>query len=106
MSERVRGPDAIAASWRQLFSSGVRLQIDRSQIHRTQDALLAIHIQYEHLQLADNDSPRPAIIATNIYQLIEGSWRMILHHASPAPDSTRSAAQSTADKQQYEGKLH
>ena len=26
------------------------------------------------------------MLATNIYQLIDGGWRMVLHHASPEPD--------------------
>lgn len=85
MSERLQGRRNIQNSWRQIFDSGLRVDIERSSVHRTQDALLAVHVLYEHLSIPGRTERHPPVIATNIYQLIDGSWRMILHHASPSP---------------------
>jgi ketosteroid isomerase-like protein len=84
LSDRAQGRDQVAASWRQIFSSGQRVRIERTGIHRTQDALLAVHVLYEHLYIPNRNEPAPPIVATNIYQLVAGSWRMVLHHASPS----------------------
>jgi ketosteroid isomerase-like protein len=85
VSERLQGRRDIENSWRQIFDSGLRVDIQRSGVHRTQDALLAVHVLYEHLSIPGRNERHPPVIATNIYQLIDGSWRMVLHHASPSP---------------------
>jgi ketosteroid isomerase-like protein len=84
MSDRSHGRSDIAAGWREIFSSGLRVQIRRSGIRCTQDALLAIHILYEHFSVQGRKEQVPPVIATNIYQFVAGSWRMVLHHASPS----------------------
>ena len=80
---RLEGREAIADGWRQLFehSAGVRFVITDERY--TQDALLAIHIVREELRL--DGEVANVILATNVYQLIENNWRMILHHASAEP---------------------
>jgi len=85
MSERLQGRRDVENSWQQIFDSGLRVNIERSSVHRTQDALLAVHVLYEHLSIPGRNERHPPVIATNIYQLIDGSWRMVLHHASPSP---------------------
>jgi hypothetical protein len=85
MSDRARGRAAVIASWKQIFDSGVGVRLRLSDLHRTQDALLAVHVVYEHVALSGQQGPPGRVIATNIYQLIDGSWRMVLHHASPTP---------------------
>ena len=84
MSDRLQGRSKIEAGWRDIFASGLRVRIERTHIHRTQDALIAVHVLYEHLRIAGEQERHPPVIATNIYQLVEGSWRMVLHHASPS----------------------
>lgn len=86
LSDRAQGRPQVEASWRQIFDGGLRVQLRCSNIHRTQDALLAIHVLYEHLSTPGEAAHHPPVIATNIYQLIDGCWRMVLHHASPSPD--------------------
>lgn len=90
-STRLRGRSDIEASWRSIFGSGVQMRIIRSDIHRTQDSLLAIHVLYEHLAVADAKRRPAPVIATNIYQFIDGGWHMVLHHASPSPDADNAA---------------
>jgi hypothetical protein len=37
--------------------------------------------------VANEPRPRGPVIATNIYLRTERGWRMVAHHASPAPAS-------------------
>jgi len=99
LSGRVRGRSAIEASWQRIFSSGQQLRIICSDVHRTQDSLLAIHVLHEHLEIRGANERRAAIVATNIYQLVDGSWRMVLHHASPSASSSGTAAENNAGRQ-------
>ena len=85
MCDRAQGRSAVANSWKQIFSGGLRVNVELSHVHRTQDTLLAVHIVYEHISVPGEDTQRAPVIATNIYQLIDGSWHMVLHHASPSP---------------------
>ena len=36
--------------------------------------------------MADETRPRGCIVATNVYMRTERGWRMMVHHASPAPE--------------------
>ncbi|VAW78522.1 hypothetical protein MNBD_GAMMA15-588 [hydrothermal vent metagenome] len=86
MCDRAQGFEAVEESWREIFDGGLRVQFKLSRIHRTQDALIAVHVHYEHLSTADDENDWPPVIATNVFQLVEGSWRIVHHHASPCPD--------------------
>lgn len=99
LSGRVRGRSAIEASWQRIFSSGQQLRITRSDVHRTQDSLLAIHVLHERLEISASNERHAAIVATNIYQLVDGGWHMVLHHASPSANSSGTAAEKTAGRQ-------
>ena len=81
---RLEGVSEVAESWRQIFANGGELRVDRIDAHCMQDALLAIHQLREVVDF--QDGPSGVVLATNIFQLIDGSWRMVLHHASPEPD--------------------
>lgn len=94
---KLAGQSAVRASWLEMFRGG-GLRFRLSEISRTQDALLAIHILQEHISVPGENVERPPMIATNIYQLTQDGWRMILHHASPV------AVQNQAERPQ--GRLH
>jgi len=106
MSDRAQGRSQVEASWRQIFDGGLRIRMQRTNIHRTQDALLAVHVLYEHLSITGETAHHPPIIATNIYQLIEGSWRMVLHHASPSPEDAIEAASTSGNSEGNPHRLH
>jgi hypothetical protein len=69
-------------------------------VSRTQDGLLAIHVLHEHISVPGEAAERPPAVATNIYQLTEQGWRMVLHHASPVATPVVRVAAASA------GKLH
>ena len=80
---RIIGCGAVRASWQEVFqgSSGLRFRL--ADVTRTQDALLSIHVLHEFITVPGESGERPPAVATNIYQLTQEGWRMILHHASP-----------------------
>ena len=82
----LQGRSQIAHSWRQIFA-GERVRVKLSDEQYTQDALLAIQQVRENLSVGGQ--LRGTVLATNVFQLVAGSWRMILHHGSalPAPES-------------------
>ncbi len=108
MSHRDRGTAAVRESWRRIFEGGLKIDLELSDINRTQDALLAIHTVYEHFSDPANDHPHPPVVATNIYRLIDGRWHMVLHHASPTPREDAVTAESLSAQQGQKGqtRLH
>ena len=75
-AERLEGRAQIEHSWQQVFAADERLSFELSDAQYTQDALLAIHVVCENISI--DGEYQGTIYATNIYQLIEGSWHMIL----------------------------
>ena len=80
---RITGHKAIRASWSELFGNNPGLRFRLADVIRTQDALLAIHVLHEFITVPGEDSERAPVVATNMYQLTQEGWRMVLHHASP-----------------------
>ncbi|HQU16499.1 MAG: YybH family protein [Gammaproteobacteria bacterium] len=85
LGPRHQGRTQIEASWREILSAGLRLRFTITETQYTQDALLAVHVVQENIQATGESGRRTPILSTNIYQLMDSGWRMILHHASPAP---------------------
>lgn len=82
----LQGCAQIRESWRQIFGSGTRLRFRLSGIRSVVQEGLAIRIVYEHITvLGAEEQPAQPVIATNVYRRTPYGWRMILHHASPAP---------------------
>lgn len=84
---RLQGHAAVHQSWRQLFRNGAAIRFQISDSHRFRDALLSVHVVHENIYVDGEPQPQPPVIATNIYQLTDKGWRMILHHASLSPDA-------------------
>ncbi len=47
--------------------------------------MLSVHSVYEHIAVVGEPRARAPVIATNIFLRTERGWRMVAHHASPAP---------------------
>jgi len=84
---RVSGVEPVRESWRQIFASGQTLRFQLREQHAVQGMMLSVHSVYEHITVAGEQRPRGPVIATNVYQRTERGWRMVAHHASPAPAS-------------------
>ena len=82
---RMVGYDAVRAGWEQLFSSDTRLSFRLDQIVVIETVGLAMQSAVEHITLGNDGSPRGAAICTNVFLRTPSGWRMVMHHASPAP---------------------
>lgn len=99
---RLAGLAAIRDSFTEIFSHGPTAQIRVSEHRKQQGQTLAIHSVYEvfSLRSISTSTTEPGggsggdanqtqtILATNVYALTPNGWRMVLHHATVAPQGT------------------
>ena len=82
---RVAGVELVRESWRKIFASGQTLRFQLRDQQYVQGMMLSVHSVYEHVTVAGEPRPRGPVVATNVYLRTERGWRMVAHHASPAP---------------------
>jgi len=82
---RLSGYEQVRESWSQIFKSRQRLQVRLSNQVRVQGMMLSIHSAHENIQVAGESKPHPPMVVTNVYLRTGTGWRMLVHHASPAP---------------------
>jgi ketosteroid isomerase-like protein len=82
---RLAGYMNVREAWRRLFESGPRLHLRISQQSVTQNPFSAVHNNLEELTVVGEERATAAIVATNIYIRGPLGWRLLVHHASPAP---------------------
>ena len=78
------GYDAVRTSFEQLFAGNTRLTFRLDQPVMIETVGLAMQSAVEHLR-AGEEGARGAAIATNIMMRTPSGWRVVCHHASPAP---------------------
>lgn len=92
---RLTGQDQIRESWARIFSSGPRARVHITNQVAISGMMLAVHSVHENFTLegqrAADARPLP-VVATNVYLRTAAGWRMIVHHASPAPAERQPAA--------------
>ena len=85
---RLTGQDQVRESWAKMFAAGPRARLQVTQQVAISGMMLAVHSVFENFSLegaaAGAGQPLP-IVATNVYLRTAAGWRMIVHHASPAP---------------------
>ena len=82
---RMVGYEAVRAGWEQLFSGDTRLAFRLDQVVVIETVGLAMQSAVEHVTLGSDGSPRGAAICTNVFLRTPSGWRIVMHHASPAP---------------------
>ncbi|MEM7256676.1 MAG: nuclear transport factor 2 family protein [Pseudomonadota bacterium] len=81
---RLEGRDEIRQSWQEIFEASPSMAFSISDERITQDDRLAVHLVKEEIVIEGEIVS--IMLTTNIYHLIDGGWRMMLHHSSPEPD--------------------
>lgn len=81
--ELLLGRDAVMASWRQILAGGT-VGIVAEPVSSSVGANLAVHLVTEQL-LDEAGRVAGIMLATNVYELTGEGWRMLSHHAAPAP---------------------
>lgn len=82
---RLAGYAAVRDAWRRLFEAGHRLQVRTSRASCVQNPFAAIHSVIEEVAVAGENRRHAPVVATNVYVRGALGWRMVVHHASPAP---------------------
>ncbi len=77
----------IRDSWGQIFTDSMpRAFTLRGRIVSGDDTL-RIHLLEENIRVPGTTFVAPPVLATNVYRRLAEGWRMVLHHASVAPQS-------------------
>lgn len=89
----LRGRQAVLASFKRMFDAGQRLDL-RCEVllARALGADLALHLTHEFITTPGGPRGAPPMVATNLYRLSLGQWRIVWHHASPTPPLDPDAA--------------
>jgi ketosteroid isomerase-like protein len=82
---RLVGYDAVRAGWEHLFAGNAKLSFRLDEIVVIETVGLALQSAIEHVTVGDDPKPRGAAIATNVFLRTPSGWRIVVHHASPAP---------------------
>jgi ketosteroid isomerase-like protein len=83
--QRVTGVVQVRESWRQIFASAQNVRFHVREQHLLQAMMVSIHSVYEHIVISGESRSHGCVLATNIYMRTDRGWRMMVHHASPAP---------------------
>jgi len=89
---RFAGVEQVRESWRKIFANGQTLRFQLREQQHVQGMMLSVHSVYEHITVAGEPRARNPVVATNVYMRTERGWRMVAHHASPAPAPAASGA--------------
>jgi uncharacterized protein (TIGR02246 family) len=97
---RLTGQDQVRESWAKLFAAGPRARLRIEQQVAISGMMLAVHSVFETFSIQGQKAeaqPLP-IVATNVYLRTAAGWRMIVHHASPAPAQPQPAPRDAPPK--------
>ena len=92
---RISGLANVRESWRRLFTNGQTLSFQLRARHEVHGMMIAVHSVYELITVAGQGPARNPMLATNIYLRTDRGWRMVAHHASPAPAAPAASASTT-----------
>jgi ketosteroid isomerase-like protein len=92
---RLTGQDQVRESWRQIFSGAAGARIQVTLQAQTSGIMFAVHSVLETFPVEGEAQPA-TVVATNVYLRTPAGWRILVHHASPAPQRAREAPQTAA----------
>ena len=90
--QRLAGQAQVREVWRQMFAGGPGMRVRITQQVVIAGVMLEVHSVHENITVTGEKQPRPPMVATNVYLRTAAGWRMIAHHASPAPGEAAAEA--------------
>lgn len=93
--EAIRGFDGIIQSWENIFAGSENLEIKLSDINVTDGGMVWVSCQENLFAMSMSGVQVSKVHATNLFEKIEGQWKMVLHHASSVPQLSRQEQIST-----------
>jgi uncharacterized protein (TIGR02246 family) len=97
---RLTGQDEVRESWAKMFAAGPQARVTIDRQVAISGMMLAVHSVFENFTIAGAKAeaqPLP-VVATNVYLRTAAGWRMIVHHASPAPGQPPAAPRDAPPK--------
>jgi ketosteroid isomerase-like protein len=82
---RLVGYDAVRTGWEQLFAGDERLSFRLDQVVMIETVGLALQSAIEQIKVGKDGSQRGMAVCSNVFLRTPSGWRMVMHHASPAP---------------------
>ena len=85
---RLSGQDQVRESWAKIFAAGAGPRVHITQQVAVTGMMIAVHSVHENVTIAGDARAQVPVVATNVDLRTAAGWRMIVHHASPAPAQT------------------
>ena len=85
MGPVLQGTAAVKASWQELFRHEQKPDVEIGHVQWFEREGLAVHVVHEKVSVTGMPADFPPLVATNVYRLTEGGWRMVCHQVSPPP---------------------
>ena len=95
---RLSGQDQVRESWSKIFAGGAGPRVHITQQVAVTGMMLAVHSVHENFTMEGEARSQVPVVATNVYLRTAAGWRMIVHHASPAPVQAEAAAREGLPK--------
>ena len=95
---RLSGQDQVRESWAKIFAGGTGPRVHITQQVAVTGMMIAVHSVHENFTIEGDARVQAPIIATNVYLRTAAGWRMIVHHASPAPAQPEPAPRDAPPK--------
>ncbi len=98
---RLTGQEQVRESWARIFQGGPRARVGITQQVAISAMMLAVHSVHENFSVegeSRGDARPVPVVATNVYLRTAAGWRMIVHHASPAPAQAQAPARAASPK--------
>ncbi len=84
--EAINGYEAIIDSWDQVFKNTGWMRVTPTEVSTWRLGELGLVYCAENITAKHDDEVGVAVtMATNVFRQTDEGWRMVLHHASPAP---------------------
>jgi len=96
---RLVGPTQVEESWTQIMRNSPSMRFRVVALNQVVSPEIAVHYVNEQIFVGGEAEPDFTVMATNIYQRTDDGWRMILHHASPTPESLRQMRQRAEEQE-------
>jgi ketosteroid isomerase-like protein len=101
---RLVGQDQVRESWRRIFAGGgARAQVSLQSV--TTGVMFAVHSVLERFQM-EGEPQGAAAVATNVYLRTPAGWRLLAHHASPAPGQSPAQGEASPPADEPPKTLH
>lgn len=91
---RLLGFSAVTGSWRAILANGP-LRVRATSKKTLETPMIALHNVVEEVLVQQERTQKIVhVIATNAYIKTPAGWKMVLHHASPAPEGQATEVES------------